>query len=588
MRLPDGRRSQAVLIGTSAYSEAELTDLPAVTNNLHDLAEVVKSDRGLGFPSANCETLLNPDTLDSVMTPLHIAASSAEDLLLVYYAGHGLLDEGGRLFLSLPETPRPPLFWRALDVAGVCQIVAKSRATHRVLILDCCFSGRAIEAMSGGAAEQAIPQLEVGGTYTLTSTAENMPAHAPEGARYTTFTGALLDLFKGGVPGGPERLTLDNIYDHLRRVLRAQSAPEPRRRCTDDTGNLGFIKNLAPAPSRFDELSKHAAYPMIRSLVGGYVRRCIPDPLTTQKERWNVSALPSTAKANGSHRLLTVNCGPQEVLYVSEVTRPNGARHIIVICNIAPPAKGWISELTFAEGNVTGRPWKYRRNVWAWQFDLVGNLAELRGPISTTQFETLARQLNVELMESKSPYARYHDAELAADLLTVGAQGPSEKNLFFDALHIVVDLRDVELGDIAPTLRTLQRLTETPDVARAAQGTLDLRIDGYNDTPQELFEIEEVRAFIHSLDKEFPFWLFFSSTHTSSLQMIAMCFLTPSLTHEEKRQQFGTDFGKLLTERWIPALNAMAAFAQLDEAELRERSDESLGYFVGPRIELHF
>ncbi|MCP2314885.1 hypothetical protein APR12_000215 [Nocardia amikacinitolerans] len=174
-----------------------------------------------------------------------------------------------------------------------------------------------------------------------------------------------------------------------------------------------------PSARRFDELSRHPAYPMIRSLVGRYVRECIADPRATQKNRWSVCALPITNRTKGNRRLLTVSCGPQEVLYVREVIGPDGAVRIAVACNIAPPSDRPASALTFVGENVTGGPSsEYRRTVWTWQFDLVSDVAELRGPISTTEFETLARSLTVELMESNTPYGRHHNANFAEDLLS--------------------------------------------------------------------------------------------------------------------------------------------------------------------------
>jgi len=47
VRLPDPERSYAVLIGTASYRSPELTDLPAVTNNLDELAEVLTDPRRL-------------------------------------------------------------------------------------------------------------------------------------------------------------------------------------------------------------------------------------------------------------------------------------------------------------------------------------------------------------------------------------------------------------------------------------------------------------------------------------------------------------------------------------------------------------
>lgn len=148
-----------------------------------------------------------------------------------------------------------------------------------------------------------------------------------------------------------------------------------------------------------------------------------------------------------------------------------------------------------------------------------------------------------------------------------------------DLISIVVTCEDVESCDPSSTLDLLRAFLASPEQARARRGTLDLRIDGYNDYAAELFELEELRAFVHELDSQFPFWLYFCNVNTSSLQMLAMCFLPPYLTPTGKKEHFPGALESLLMTRWIPALNQVAAFAQHPEAELREISDTAIGYF---------
>lgn len=599
MSVRDGHRSRAVLIGTSRYSEAQLPDLLAVERNVSDLADILCADHGLELSAENCIALVDEKDPRAVLSAVTAAAEEAEDLLLVYYAGHGLLDRHGDLFLALVDSPTPlEDFWQAVDIRHIRRIMTdRTPAANRVLILDCCFSGRAFEAM--GAAESVIEAMGVNGTFTMTSTSENEKAHAPEGAPYTAFTGALIEMFDVGVPDGPEYLTLDIIYENIKSILRSRGLPEPKRRCVDGTGEFTLVRNrawsagspidsdrVAATPgARFRELSAHPAYKTIRRLVGWYVRECIPDPQANKRDRWNVTALPSVKQSNG-RRLLTLNCGLQEVMFISEVIRPNGSRQIIVVCNIAPPLDRSTAELSFYGGNVFGRPMSYERLVWAWQFDLVDNPATLRGSVSFEEFTNLARQLNGDLMQERSPNARFHNSDLAEDLFAAGRELAAEKRLPFDMLHLVIARSDIESGDIGPTLLTLRQMISSREYARAAQGILDLRIDGYDETDAELSEIDAVRSFMRALDDEFPYWLYFSNTHTSSLQMIALCFLPPFLTREGKKQHFGPRLGRLLLDRWIPALNSVADFAGLNDDELRARSDEAIGYFNGPQTEI--
>src|SRR2546430_14302864 len=97
MRLPDGAGSRAVLIGTSRFTDPDLPDLPAVSNNLASLADVLTSPSGTGLPAEHCRVLLNSTNLAEVGDELATFAEQARDLMLVYYAGHCVGHRWGRL-----------------------------------------------------------------------------------------------------------------------------------------------------------------------------------------------------------------------------------------------------------------------------------------------------------------------------------------------------------------------------------------------------------------------------------------------------------------------------------------------------------
>ena len=122
--------------------------------------------------------------------------------------------------------------------------MAESRATKKVVILDCCFSGRAL-ADQAGDEETILGQVGIEGTYLLTATAANAVALAPPGERYTAFTGTLLGLLNKGIPGGPELLTFGQIYPRLQYTLTSRQLPRPRQQGSDTIAHLALTRNLA-------------------------------------------------------------------------------------------------------------------------------------------------------------------------------------------------------------------------------------------------------------------------------------------------------------------------------------------------------
>ncbi|MEV0705859.1 caspase family protein [Saccharopolyspora sp. NPDC050389] len=270
VRLPNGPKSRALLFGAGRFNDERLPDLPAVENNLADLAEVLTSSWGAGLSSQHCVVLPDPAGVAVLGTHLEAVARQAEDVLLVYYAGHGLLDHRGELYLSLPQTKHDLLAWTGLPFGLLRNVLASSAARNRVLIIDSCFSGRAIEAMSDPVSV-VTGQVEIDGTYTLTSSPANSVSNAPEGARHTAFTGEMLKLLRNGDPQEPELLSLGAIYRNLRLALHHRGLNPPQHRGTATADLLALAQNRAyvpptPAPAPLPEPAEPTRKPTEFSL----------------------------------------------------------------------------------------------------------------------------------------------------------------------------------------------------------------------------------------------------------------------------------------------------------------------------------
>ncbi|MFD5343220.1 Hsp70 family protein, partial [Streptomyces anulatus] len=249
MRLPDGERSRVVLIGTANYAaDPDLPALPSVLNNLTDVADALGEPVHGWFTPHICQLIANPDTPSALGGRLAELVRQAEDLLLIYYAGHGLLDGRGQLYLGLSGTQRGDLLrYTAMPFDGLRDLVISSPARNRVLILDCCFSGRAVDVMAP-LDDLVLDQIGISGTYTLTATPAGMTALAPAGDRNTAFTAELLKLLRQGDPEAPAELTLDDLYFLLARNLRSRGLPRPRRQGTDTVAKLIVARNVGYRP----------------------------------------------------------------------------------------------------------------------------------------------------------------------------------------------------------------------------------------------------------------------------------------------------------------------------------------------------
>jgi hypothetical protein len=248
VRLPDPRRSRIALIGSSRFDRSPgLTELPSVADNVTALQSIFTDPRLCGVPVAHCPVLLDADTPAELDAWLDKVAGEADDLLLVYYAGHGVIGEDDELYLTVAESDERHIHRSGVPFAWVKTAILNSPARTRVLILDCCFSGHALARMAptDTAVSAALRQVDVEGTHVLTASGANVTARAPEGMAYTAFTGALVALLRAGVPGGPALLTVGYVFPLLEQMLRAAGMPRPHQQTKDTAGLLALVHNSA-------------------------------------------------------------------------------------------------------------------------------------------------------------------------------------------------------------------------------------------------------------------------------------------------------------------------------------------------------
>ncbi|MFI9788919.1 pYEATS domain-containing protein [Kitasatospora sp. NPDC051984] len=246
-RAVDHRRSRIVLVGTPTYDDPRLADIPVVANNIASLHQVLTDPQLGGFAPDNCWSALDTVSVAEAGDLLTRAAAEAEDLLLFYYSGHGLLEPRRReLYLSLFATrPDRPQF-TALSFQAVRDVFLDSRAAVRAVILDSCFSGRAIGEILTENANAILGQLQVAGTYTLTAAPGNRTALALPGEQHTAFTERLLRLLRAGSAQAGELLSLGDIYRHLQVQLQAEGLPVPQQCGTETADLLGLVRNRHP------------------------------------------------------------------------------------------------------------------------------------------------------------------------------------------------------------------------------------------------------------------------------------------------------------------------------------------------------
>ncbi|MET7688215.1 caspase family protein [Streptomyces sp. NPDC005483] len=247
----DPRRSMALLIGTSTYESEKLSPLPAVGNNLNALAAALRDSRTWGLAQDRCLVLRDVREPGDVLLELLRVAREPLDTLLVYFAGHGLIDPtANELVLATTRTTATEPRLTGLHYPTVRSVLRSRRARRLLVVLDCCFSGRAVDVMADPSSV-VVGQLPIEGTYILASTDAVTPGKATGEDQYTAFTGGLLQVINGGVPGGRPFLTPGDLFHHTRDLMVGRGWPQPTQ-CHEDTiRELPLMRNLWKTAGRW-------------------------------------------------------------------------------------------------------------------------------------------------------------------------------------------------------------------------------------------------------------------------------------------------------------------------------------------------
>ncbi|MFD8200406.1 trypsin-like peptidase domain-containing protein [Streptomyces sp. NPDC059701] len=240
--------SNVVLIGCHRFTALE--DLPAVANNLTSLRDLLADPSVWGVPEDRIEVLAQLPRSDDILDAVERAAASAVDTLVVYYAGHGLIDPlTGELYLALAGSSKGSHRVRsALRFDDLRRAIHSSRAEKKVVLIDCCFSARAlVGAMGSSEATDVVDKAVVEGTCVITAASETAEARAEPGEEFTAFTGALLDTLKKGVTGAGELLDMEILYHKIYTELDAASRPLPQKQNRNTAGRICIARNRAHA-----------------------------------------------------------------------------------------------------------------------------------------------------------------------------------------------------------------------------------------------------------------------------------------------------------------------------------------------------
>src|SRR5919108_2423318 len=211
----------ALIIGNTEYTDPGLAQLTAPGMDIEDFARVLKDTEVCAFDEVNL-ILNQPEYVIRGAIDEFFDQKKPDDLLVLYFSGHGVRDDLGALYLAVKNTIRNRLRSTAIKSDYIREAMDQSRSKRQVLILDCCNSG-AFAPGTKAAAGVSIGTASAfeAGYGRIILTASDATQFAWEGDKVigetdnSLFTHFLVEGLEGEADSdGNGSITVDELYDY--------------------------------------------------------------------------------------------------------------------------------------------------------------------------------------------------------------------------------------------------------------------------------------------------------------------------------------------------------------------------------------
>jgi hypothetical protein len=242
----------ALIIGNTEYTDPGLTQLTAPGKDAEDFARVLKEPEICAFDDVSL-VLNQPEYIVRGAIDEFYDQKKPDDLLVLYFSGHGMRDELGSLYLVVQNTIRTRLRSTAIKSDYIREAMDQSRSKRQVLILDCCNSGafeQGTKAATGVSIGTATA-FDVGyGRIILT--ASDSTQFAWEGDKVigetdnSLFTHFLVQGLEGEADLDSDgRITVDELYDYAYDKVKLVTPKQtPSKFSSKQQGEIVLRQNI--------------------------------------------------------------------------------------------------------------------------------------------------------------------------------------------------------------------------------------------------------------------------------------------------------------------------------------------------------
>jgi hypothetical protein len=267
----------ALLIISDDYSDTQFKALKAPQTDGEQLASVLR-DKTIGQYDVQL-IVNNPHYKILERIEASLKNCGRNDLVILYFSGHGIKDDRGQLFFATTNTNTDLLMATAISATTINDLMARCRSKRKVLLLDTCYSG----AFAKGMTHKAGGQMDVRsffeqGTGHVVMTASDAMQYAFEEdgirgeSKGSIFTSTIVEGLKTGRADvdADGMISFDDLYDFVRsEVSEKRPEQQPHKWLFGVEGKLILAKNPNPAAKALPEDIVNAINSPIPSVVIG-------------------------------------------------------------------------------------------------------------------------------------------------------------------------------------------------------------------------------------------------------------------------------------------------------------------------------
>lgn len=260
-------RRRALFVGVSRYDHHDIPDLRTPRNDIDAVRRLVCNGRPGAY---RADDLCMNETVLTVKRRLETFFDGAgeEDVLLLFFAGHGLRDDEGQVYFAASDTDPTSVAASAIEREFLLRLFRRSAARHIFVLLDCCYSGQLGKSFRS---ERDIEvrindqfQPKDRGISILSASGYLQVAY--ENEDFSVFTEALLAAAAdgGALRDTNDRIDIVDLSRYMQSRLRELGERQMSRLVHDDGGDTPYF---CQAPRRERPVSEFDAERYVREVL---------------------------------------------------------------------------------------------------------------------------------------------------------------------------------------------------------------------------------------------------------------------------------------------------------------------------------